>query len=63
MEVSVELLIATVFTSPMVGGLLGFSLAFGLLSLLSASSAYAGFYYSVPRMLLKWLSRRSLRAL
>ena len=48
----------TVLTSPILGSFVGAAIALTLLGLLVALSIYAGLYYTVPRMLLKWLTRR-----
>jgi len=58
-----DLLLTTLLTSPMLGGVVGFVFALSLLGLLLALSFYAGLYYTVPRILLKWLCRRAIRVL
>ncbi len=50
----------TILTSPILGSFVGAAFALMLLGLLLALSIYAGLYYSIPRMLLKWLSRRAI---
>jgi hypothetical protein len=52
----------TILTSPNLGSFVGAALALTFLGLLVALSIYAGLYYTVPRMLLKWLTRRALPA-
>ena len=52
-----------ILASPLLGGSIGLGFAVTMLVLLVAALVYAGLYYSVPRMLLKWLSRRALRVL
>ena len=58
-----DLLLTTLLTSPMLGGVVGIVFALALLGLLIALSVYAGLYYTVPRILLKWLCRRAIRVL
>ncbi len=53
-------LLTTVLSSPLLGSLVGVTIALTLLGLLVALSIYAGLYYTVPRMLLKWLTRRAI---
>ena len=53
-------LLATALTHPMLGTLAGVAFALALLGLLVALSIYAGLYYTVPKMLLKWLTRRAI---
>ena len=53
--------LTTILTSPILGSLVGVAIALTLLGLLVALSIYAGLYYTVPRMLLKWLTRRAIR--
>jgi hypothetical protein len=53
----------TILASPLLGGSIGLGFALTMLLLLVAALVYAGFYYSVPRMLLKSLSRHALRVL
>lgn len=53
-------LLTTGLKSPILGSVAGVAFALVLLSLLVALSIYAGLYYSVPRMLLKWLTRRAI---
>ena len=50
--------LTTILTSPILGSFVGVAIALTLLGLLVALSIYAGMYYTVPRMLLKWLTRR-----
>ncbi len=50
----------TILTSPILDSFLGVAIALTLLGLLVALSIYAGMYYTVPRMLLKWLTRRAI---
>jgi hypothetical protein len=45
----------------MLAGIISMALALMLLVLLLALWIYAGLYYSVPKTLLKWLSRRAIR--
>jgi hypothetical protein len=52
-----------ILASPLLGGSIGLGFAVTLLLLLATALVYAGIYYSVPRVLLKWLSRRALRVL
>ena len=52
--------LTTILTSPNLGSFVGAALALTLLGLLVALCIYAGLYYTVPRMLLKWLTRRAL---
>ena len=49
-------LLLTTLTSPLLGGSIGFGLALTLWGAVGAV-VYAGLYYSVPRLLLKWMSR------
>ena len=58
-----ELLLISLVASPLFAGTLGFGVALSLLVLLIALSMYGGFFYSAPRFLLKWWSRRALRVL
>ena len=58
-----DLILASLFASPLLAGVAGFGFAVGLLLALVVVSTYAGMFYSVPRMLLKWWSQRALRAL
>ena len=44
----------------MLGVVVGIVFALTLLGLLIALSVYAGLYYSVPRILVKWLCRRAI---
>jgi hypothetical protein len=57
----VDWLLTTLLTSPLLGGSVSFGLAIILLAGLLSLWAYAGLYYSLPRMVLKWFSRRALR--
>ncbi|MDG3007103.1 hypothetical protein [Paludisphaera mucosa] len=57
-----NILVMTLLTSPLIGNALGVSFALTLLLSLAALSVYAGLYYSLPRMLMKWLSRRAIPA-
>ena len=52
--------LTTVLNSPILGSLVGVAIALTLLGLLVALSIYAGLYYTVPKMLLKWLTRRAI---
>ena len=52
--------LTTILTSPILGSFVGAAFALMLLGLLVALSIYAGLYYSIPRMLLKWLTRRAI---
>jgi hypothetical protein len=61
--IPLDLLLTTLLTSPMLGGVVGIVFALTLLGLLIALSVYAGLYYTVPRILLKWLCRRAIRVL
>ncbi|MFI5456504.1 MAG: hypothetical protein ACHRXM_13725 [Isosphaerales bacterium] len=56
-----DLLLTTLLTSPILGGVVGTVFALTLLGLLIALSVFAGLYYSVPRILLKWLCRQAIR--
>ena len=47
-------LLTTGLNSPILGSFAGVAFALTILGLLVALSIYAGLYYSVPRMLLKW---------
>ena len=47
----------------MLGVVVGIVFALTLLGLLIALSVYAGLYYTVPRILLKWSCRRAIRVL
>lgn len=58
-----ELLLASLFASPLLGVIASMSFALALLALLAAFGVVAGVYYSAPRMLVKWLSRRALQGL
>jgi hypothetical protein len=53
-----QLLLTTGLTAPV----LGISIGLTLLAMLIALSVYTGLYYTVPRMLLKWFSRRAIQA-
>ena len=57
-----DLLLTTLLSSPVLG-VVGIVFALTLLGLLIALSVYAGLYYTVPRILLKWLCRRAIRVL
>jgi hypothetical protein len=59
----VDLLITAFLTSPLVGASASFGLALVFLVLLLSVWVYGGLYYSLPRLVLKWFSRRALRAL
>ena len=61
--IPLDLLLTTLLTSPMLGVVVGIVFALTLLGLLIALSVYAGLYYTVPRILLKWLCRRAIRVL
>lgn len=52
--------LTTILTSPILGSFVKAAFALMLLGLLVALSIYAGLYYSIPRMLLKWLTRRAI---
>ena len=52
--------LTTILTAPILGSLAGVAFALMLLGLLVALSIYAGLYYAIPRMLLKWLARRAV---
>jgi len=56
-----DILLPTLLTSPMLSGIVGTVFALTLLGLLITVSVYAGLYYTVPRILLKWLCRRAIR--
>jgi len=56
-----ELHLASLVASPLAGMVASLSFALALLALLVALSVFAGLYYFAPRMLVKWLSQRSLR--
>jgi len=56
-------ILTPMFATPLLGALASLSFALALLALLTALSIFAGLYYSVPRMIVKWLSRRALRAI
>ena len=58
-----EFHLTSLVVSPLFAGTIGFGIAIGLLALLIALATYGGLFYSVPRFLLKWWSRRALRAL
>ncbi len=58
-----DLLLTTLLTSPALGFVVGTVFALTLLGLLIALSVYAGLYYSVPRILVKWLCRRAIGVL
>ena len=51
------LFLTTTLTSPLLGSFVGVTIALTLLGLLVALTIYAGLYYTVPRTLLKWLTR------
>ena len=53
-------LLTTSLSSPILGSFVGVALALTLLGLLVALSICAGLYYTVPRMLLKWLTRQAI---
>ena len=57
-----ELLAPTV-VAPWLGGLVGFTFAASVIAVLLTLSFHAGLYYSLPRMVLKGLSRHALRRL
>jgi hypothetical protein len=54
-------LLTTGLNSPILGNFAGVAVAVTILGLLVALSIYAGLYYTVPRMLLKWLTRRAIQ--
>ena len=56
-----DLILSAILSSPLVGGSLSFGLAIGLLLILFSFWVYGGAYYTFPRLLLKWMSRRALR--
>jgi len=56
-----DLLLTTLVTSPMLSGVVGTVFALTLLGLLIALSVFAGLYYSVPRIFLKWLCGQAIR--
>jgi len=56
-----ELLLTTALTAPVLGSILAIGFGLALLLLLTGFSIYAGLYYSIPRMLLKWFSRRAIQ--
>ncbi len=58
-----DLLLTTLLTFPMLGGGVGIVFALTLLGLLIALSIYAGLYYTVPRILVKWWCRWAIRVL
>ncbi len=53
-------LLTTGLTHPMLGSFTGVAFALVLVGLLVALLIYAGLYYSIPRLLLKWLTRRAI---
>jgi hypothetical protein len=53
-------LLTTGLTLPTLGVVAGLGFALTLLALLLALSIYAGLYYTVPRMVLKWLTRQAI---
>ena len=53
-------LMTTGLNCPILGSFAGVAFALTLLGLVVALSIYAGLYYTVPRMLLKWLTRRAI---
>ena len=56
-------ILTTLLTSSFLSASASFGLALGFLALLLSLWVYGGLYYSLPRLVLKWLSRRALRAL
>jgi hypothetical protein len=48
------------WTAQILGTSAGVAIAVTLLGLLVALSIYAGLYYSVPKMLVKWLTRLAI---
>jgi hypothetical protein len=58
-----DILLTSLFTSPILSSVVGTGFALVAMTLLLALSVYAGLYYSVPRMLIKWLSRRAFQVL
>ena len=53
-------LLTTGLTFPALGVAAGLGVALTLLVLLVGLSIYAGLYYTVPRMVLKWLTRQAI---
>ena len=58
-----ELILAPLVASPLAGIVVGLSFALALMTVVAAIALVAGFYYSGPRFVVKWLSRRALRGL
>lgn len=56
-------LLAPTLVAPWLGGLVGFTFAVSMMAVLVTLSFHAGLYYSLPRMVLKGLSRHALRRL
>jgi hypothetical protein len=54
--------LTTTLSAQALAGAAGLVVAVTLLALLLAFSVYAGLYYTIPKMVLKWLSRRALPA-
>ncbi|WP_165073990.1 hypothetical protein [Paludisphaera rhizosphaerae] len=52
-----------ILASPLAGVVVGLSFALALMALVAALALFAGLYYSGPRFVVKWLSRRALRVL
>lgn len=55
-------LLLTFLTSPVIGSSIGLGLAVAILLGIALAYVYGGLYYSLPRLVLKWLSRRALAA-
>jgi hypothetical protein len=53
-------LLTICWTAQILGTSAGVAIAVTLLGLLVALSIYAGLYYSVPKMLVKWLTRLAI---
>ncbi len=58
-----SILLTSLLTPPMLSSVVGIAFALALLAAMLALVVYAGLYYSIPRMLVKWLSRRVFRVL
>lgn len=58
-----DLILASLIASPLAGIVAAMSFALALITLVAAVAVFAGFYYSGPKFVAKWLSRRALRGL
>ena len=56
-----DLLLTSLLTPPVLGSLLGLVFALAVLTALLTLPVVSGLYYSVPRLLAKWFSRRAIR--